>query len=99
MKIDYSKHIGESLQNPKFLKNYLTEAIEDKDPKILLIVLMQIIKSKPGGMSACSNETGISRQTLYNSLCYKGNPKLNTLKSILKYIGFRLSIKAIEVKK
>ncbi len=99
MKIDFSEKLRESLQDPEFLKAYLNEALQQGGLKIFLLAIFQAIKSKPGGMSACAESTGISRQTLYNALSYKGNPRFDNLIIILNYIGFHLTIEPLQTRK
>ena len=46
-----------------------------------------------GGMSTLAEKTGLSRETLYRTLSDKGNPRLDTLATILAAFGLRLSVR------
>lgn len=97
--VDYDKHIKESLQDPKFLEEYLNEALKEEDPRVLLIALKHIVESRKGGISAYARKTGLSRQTLYKTLSWKGNPTFNNLHSLLYNAGFHLKVEAIKPQK
>ena len=46
------------------------------------------------GMAELAEKTGLSRETLYRTLSEKGNPRLDTLSTILAAFGLRLSVQA-----
>jgi probable addiction module antidote protein len=45
-----------------------------------------------GGLAALAERTGLSRETLYRTLSEKGNPRYDTLTSILGAFGLRISV-------
>nr|WP_313902300.1 hypothetical protein [Methylobacterium sp. E-005] len=46
-------------------------------------------------MTQIAFETGRSRESLYRTLPEMGNPELDTLVSVLKAVGLRLSVQPI----
>ncbi len=90
--IDFEIHIGEALQDPEFLTEFLNEALKEKDSKVFLIALRSIAKARGGGISGFAKETGFSRGTLYKTLSEKGNPTFSSLNNFIHAAGFRLKV-------
>ena len=47
-----------------------------------------------GGLGELAKQSHLNRQSLYQTLSSKGNPRLMTLGKILKVLGFHLSIES-----
>jgi len=73
---------------------YIDAALEDGKKEVLLEALRNIAKAK-GGMTSLANETGLNRESLYKTLSENGNPRYETLTAIIKALGFRLSVTAL----
>lgn len=88
----------ESLKDPKKATNHLKTALEklseENDAETFLITLRSLTKVQ-GGMSSLSKRVGINRQNLYRTFASTGNPKFRSLNTILKGLGYRLSIEPI----
>jgi probable addiction module antidote protein len=72
---------------------YLEEMLADGDARAVPIAL-RTVSEAIGGMTALAEKTGLSRETLYRTLSSKGNPRLDTLGTILAAFGLRLSVQA-----
>lgn len=87
-----------SLQNPKNAEAYLSVALdeyqEDDDTEAFLLALRNVAEAK-GGLGKLAKETKLNRQSLYQTLSSKGNPRLITLGKVLKALGFHLSIEKV----
>lgn len=83
----------DDLKTAKDIAAYLEIAMEDEDERVLLMALRNATESI-GGMTELSRRTGLSRETLYRTLSRHGNPKLSTLRSILRAFGLSLSVHA-----
>lgn len=81
--------LAEVFSNDEFKK--------DGDEKALLIVLRQIAKVQ-GGFQKLAVRTGLKRESLYRTLSAHGNPRLNTLFSVLGALGYGLSLRPIHRK-
>lgn len=96
---EYNDLLLERLRNPEeaqaYLEVALDEFIEDHDKASFLQALHSIALAQ-GGFTKLSNTTSLNRQSLYRALSSKGNPKLDTVGSIIKGLGFRMSIKLDE---
>lgn len=85
-----------NLTNPREAAEYLAITLDDYekdgDLDVFLVALRRIIEVK-GGITALSRETGLNRQNLHRILNNQVNPKFSTLKIILSYLGFKLTLK------
>jgi len=88
-----------SLQDPKKAKAYLSVALdeyqEDDDTEAFLLALRNVAEAK-GGLGKLAKETKLNRQSLYQTLSSRGNPRLITLGKVLKALGFHLSIEQVK---
>ena len=78
----------------KILKEALQKLAEDGNSETFLGLLRKITKHQ-GGMSMLSKKIGINRQNLYRTFSSTGNPKFRSLATILKGLGYRISIEPI----
>ena len=74
---------------------YLEALLDDGDNRVITVGLRELAESI-GGMSVLAERTGLSRETLYRTLSQRGNPRLETLNSLLLAMGMRLSVTTIE---
>ena len=77
------------LRDEADIAGYLESVLEDGDLRALPIALRTVAEAM-GGMTALAAHAGLSRETLYRTLSEKGNPRLDTLTSLLAAFG-RLS--------
>ena len=70
---------------------YLTVAMEEKDPDFLLAAIGDIARSK--GMAQLSRELNLDRKGLYKSFSRGGNPSFLTVVKVLDNLGFQLSVR------
>lgn len=79
------------LKTGKDIATYLNAALEDGDPAVLLAALRNVAQAK-GGMAALAKAAGVSRESLYRTLSRKGNPKIETLTTLLRALGLKLAV-------
>lgn len=72
---------------------YIEEMLADGDARAVPIAL-RTVADAVGGMSALAEKTGLSRETLYRTLSERGNPRLDTLATILAAFNLRLSVRS-----
>ena len=72
---------------------YLTAAFEEGDPKYFLKALRNVAEAH-GGMAKLAKRANLNRETLYRTLSEEGNPRLDSLYSVLKALGLNLKIGA-----
>lgn len=87
-----------SLKDPKTANNFLNDALRklanDNNSEDFLLLLRQLTKIQ-GGMSFLSKKVGMNRQNLYRTFASTGNPKFKSLATILKGLGYRISIEPL----
>jgi len=80
------------LLDPVYAAEYLNAAIEESDQTFLL-ALRDVADSRE--MSRVAATTELNRENLYRMLSESGNPRFSSLTSVLKALGFRISIEPI----
>jgi probable addiction module antidote protein len=81
-------------KRPGFAAHYLRAAIEETDdPQVLLIALRHVAKAR-GGLAKVAKAAGLERESLYQALSAKGNPRLSTLAGIMKAVGLKLTVES-----
>ncbi len=84
------------LQDSEVAALYLEEILADGDIELFKEALKDVASARVGNMTKLAKETHLARESLYNSLSRKGNPRLDTLTKVLSAAGLRLSITAEE---
>jgi probable addiction module antidote protein len=84
--------VDELRHDPAFVVEYLKAALEDtEEPRLLLIALRHVVMAR--GITKVAKKAGIGRQSLYQILSRRGNPRLTTLIAVIKALGFSLALK------
>ena len=78
------------LDSDETIVEYLNAALEENDPKYFAKALGNVARAK--GMTSISESTGLGRQSLHKSLSDDGNPRIETLFSVLAALNVRLAI-------
>ena len=84
------------LRSERDIAAYLETMLADGDARAIPLALRTVADAI--GMAALAERTGLSRETLYRTLSGKGNPRLDTLASILDCFGLRLAVAPIRTK-
>lgn len=79
------------LRNGAEIAAYIEGMLEDGDARAVPVALRTVAEAV-GGMAALAEKTGLSRETLYRTLSERGNPRLDTLATILAAFGLRLTV-------
>lgn len=89
---DYHSWLLSQLIYPREAVHYLNAAIEDS-PEMFLKALRNVAEAHK--MAKVAEEAGVRRESLYRTLSEEGNPRLDTLTSILTVLGFRIALEPI----
>ena len=89
--INYRDDLLKSLTDPEEAKEYFNAALEDENPEVFLLALRDIVDAN-SSMSQLAQGTNRNRESLYKTLSEKGNPQLNSIRSILSNLGFKLAV-------
>lgn len=91
----FKEALLEDLKDSSYAQTYLSVALEeyekDKDVSSFLTALRDVAEAR-GGMTRLAEKTRLNRQNLYKTLSAKGDPKLNTIETVLHGLGYRLSV-------
>jgi probable addiction module antidote protein len=91
----YEESLMESLQNPEEAAAYLNAHLDEEDSEELFLLALRDV-AKAHGFSEVAEQADLGRESLYKALSKDGNPKLSTLKSLLKVVGLKLAIETDE---
>ena len=98
----YVDDLRERLADPEYARVFLDVAFEeyeqDGDAGAFLLALRDVAEAQ-GGIGQLANRTKLNRQNLYRALSAKGNPRLQTIETILHGLGFRLSVEPVKATK
>lgn len=94
----YDNWLNETLKNDaelakEYIKTAFAEATDAEGRKTLLNAIKQVAKAQ--GISKVADAAGIRRESLSRALSEKGNPRIDTLLSIIRAMGLQLTIKPI----
>jgi probable addiction module antidote protein len=84
---------AELLDSPEWIAAYVEAALEDGDPSLITHALGVVARAR--GMSQLAKEAGLSRDAMYKAFQPDGNPTLQTLTSVMKALGMKLSVEAV----
>lgn len=97
--VQYDDWMMERLKkNKREAFEYLKTSLEENAdfPPAFLLSLRRVSQAFDMSMEDIAKEAGISTAAIYKALGEKGNPTIDTLASILKTMGFKLTLTPIE---
>jgi probable addiction module antidote protein len=89
---DYQDWLLEELQDPQLALAYLNKALTDKDPRVFLVALKDVLEARGGDISTLAQEARLSRQNIYRMLSKRGNPRWNSLTSLFDTMGLQVHL-------
>ncbi len=91
----YEDGLMDSLKNPEEAAAYLNAHLDEEDSEeVFLLALRDVAKAH--GFSEVAEQADLGRESLYKALSKDGNPKLSTLKALLKVVGLKLAVEQEE---
>lgn len=87
--LDHHAWLMEELKDQATASNYLNEALNDS-PEMFLQALRNVGEARR--MSIVASKAGVRRESLYRTLSKRGNPKLNTLRAVLRVLGLGIKV-------
>lgn len=79
---------------PGAIALWLDQTLADSDAATLTGALGQVARKR--GMAEIARHSGLSRESLYRALSPSGNPEFGTILKVLKALGLRLKLEAVE---
>ena len=93
--VSYEEELLEALKDPREAAAFLKISLEETDPRIFLNALGRVARAN-GGLSLLATKSGFNRENLYRMLSSKGNPKIDSIGTVLRSLRMKLSIEAID---
>ncbi len=88
--IPYEPLLHNDLKDPGYAAGYLTAALEEGDDAFL-VALRDVAKAQ-GSMAALAQASRLNRESLYDMLSRKGNPRFASINAVLDALGFRVTV-------
>ena len=92
---NFKDSLLDDLKDPNYAKTYLSVALEEyensKDTLSFLTALRDVAEAN-GGLTQLASKTHLNRQNLYRALSSKGNPRFDTIETVLHGLGYRLAV-------
>ena len=86
---DYQDDLIEARKDPVEAEAYLNAHI-DEGSELFLLALRDVARAR--GMTGVAKKAGLGRESMYKALSKTGNPRLETLQSVLQALGLRLAV-------
>ena len=83
--------IADYLESKELISEYLNMVLQDGDNNDLIVAIGHVAKAV--GMSKISEETGMSRTSLYKALSEGSKPQFDTIVKVLRAIGGQIQVK------
>jgi len=80
------------LRDPEVAAEYLSEALDDGDPSVILMALRNIAEAQEGGISELASKSELGRESMYKMLSTTGNPKLSSFTKVIHGLGLKLRV-------
>ena len=84
--------IADYLKDDESIQSYINAVLEDGDTNEIITALGHVAKAI--GMSKISEQTGLSRTSLYKALSENAKPQFDTILKVLRALGGNLTLKA-----
>ncbi len=76
------------LENEEVIAEYLSAALEDKNPDVFLVAVTDVAKAR--GMTQLARDTGLGRESLYKALTPGAKPRYDTVLKLVRALGVEL---------
>lgn len=87
----YHEDLVKRLKNHKYALGYLNACLEDEDEGVFLLALRNVAEAH-GGIRMLSKKVKLNREHLFRMLSKRGNPRLNSLQSLVDAFGWKIAL-------
>ncbi len=87
----FRESLIKALRDPVEAAEYLNAVLEEGDITLLLEALRDVAEAQHG-FSKLSRLTKLNRANLYQMLSSHGNPRIQSLESVLRVFGLRIGV-------
>lgn len=75
------------------IAEYMTAALEENDPDLLLLALADVARAK--GMAQVAKDAGLGRESLYKALSPGAKPRLETVMKVARALGVKFTAQPV----
>lgn len=93
---NFQDTVIEQLQTPQDIALYLKIAAADEDEGVFLIALRNVALARCKSIAALAKEANLNEQNLYRMLSKNGNPRLDSLRAVLRATGIEIDFHPIK---
>ncbi|MEE8058444.1 MAG: addiction module antidote protein [Pseudomonadales bacterium] len=83
---------NEHLRDSEVAAEYLSEALGDGDPSVLLMALRNVAEAQQDGIAGLAVRSDLGRESMYKMLSATGNPKLSSFTKVIQGLGLKLKV-------
>jgi probable addiction module antidote protein len=83
---------SEHLDDEEVIAEYLTAALEDPNPEVILIAVANVAKAP--GIAKVAQDSGLGRESLYKALAPGAEPRYETVRKLMDALGVKLTVTA-----
>lgn len=80
------------LRDQEVAAEYLSAALDDGEPGVILMALRNIVEAQSDGISGLASRSNLGRESMYKMLSVTGNPKLSSFTKVIQALGLRLKV-------
>ena len=85
--------VADYLDSDEMIAEYLNTVLEEGDESDLILAIGNVAKAI--GMKKISDETGLSRTSLYKALSDGSKPQFTTIAKVLKAMGSNIQVRPV----
>ena len=85
---------ADHLRDDEGIAEFILAMLEDGDERLIPVTLRTVADAV--GMSELSRRTGLDRSHLYSALSESGNPRLDTMASVARAFGLRVTLAPVK---
>ena len=86
-------HAADYLKDDADITAYVNLALEDGGPALLLLVLGDVARAR--GMTQVAEQSGLTREALYNALRPTSRPQFATVAKVCQALGIKLVAQSV----
>jgi probable addiction module antidote protein len=84
--------ISAYLDNDEVIAEYLSAALEDPNPEVLLAALLNVVKAR--GVAKIARDAGLGRESLYKAFSPGSHPRYETIAAVLQALNMQMAVAA-----
>jgi probable addiction module antidote protein len=85
--------VADFLNDEETIAEYLSMALEDPNPEMLLLAVKNIARAR--GMTQLAQDAGLGRESLYKALSEGAKPRYDTVLKVVRALGVKLHAEPI----